>query len=150
MSAIEAQVVTDQEEERYVELQRQALDFARQGESEPLSRMLAAGMPVDLQDEKGSTLLMLASYNGNLDTTRMLLKCGASPDLRNDRGQTPLGGVAFKGYVDLVEALIKGGAEVNADNGGGKTPMLFATMFGRFKVRKILKNNGGRMWSRRS
>ena len=58
--------------------------------------MLNAGLPVNLADAKGQTLLMLASYNGNLETTRMLLKHGADVDRRNDRGQTPLGGVAFR------------------------------------------------------
>ncbi|MGE9296866.1 MAG: ankyrin repeat domain-containing protein, partial [Puniceicoccales bacterium] len=92
--------ITAEEEARYAELQRQALDFARAGDTEMLASMIDAGLPVNLADEKGQSLIMLASYNGNLDTTRMLLDRGAEPDQRNERGQTPLGGVCFKGYLD--------------------------------------------------
>src|ERR1700677_2004418 len=97
--------ITETEEKRYVELQQMALDFARHGETNSLLEMLRHGLPVNLADAKGNSLLMLASYNGNLETTRMLLGCDAEVDRRNDRGQTPLGGAAFKGYEDIVSLL---------------------------------------------
>lgn len=143
-----ATTISPAEQTRYEELQQQAIDLARQGETETLAVMLSAGMPVNLQDQKGNSLLMLATYNGNLETAQLLLERGASVDLRNDRYQTPLGGVAFKGYTEIASLLLEYGADVNADNGGGKTPLLFATMFGRLKVRKLLKANGGRYWRR--
>ena len=37
-------------------------------------------MPVNLCDHKGNTLIMLASYNGNLETTSMLIDFKASVD----------------------------------------------------------------------
>ena len=73
-------IVTEAEEARYAELQSMALDFARNGETEPLASMLDAGLPVNLSDAKGNSLLMLASYNGQLETTRMLLQYGADVD----------------------------------------------------------------------
>ncbi len=146
-SMIESEVSAE-ELERYEVLQSQALDYARRGETETLISMVEAGLPVNLSDEKGNTLLMLASYNERLGTTHALLERGADTEQRNDRGQTPLGGVAFKGYCELAEVLLDGGADVNADNGGGKAPLLFATMFGRFKMRRLLKRYGGKMWAR--
>jgi len=62
---------------------------------------------------------MLASYNGEVWTTRMLLGRGAEVDRRNDRGQTPLGGAAFKGDEEIVALLLAHGADIDADNGGG-------------------------------
>src|ERR1700744_1223436 len=94
--------ITEAEERRYAELQDMALDFARHGETESLASMLRHQLPVNLADARGNTLLMLASYNGNLETTRLLLDHGADPDRRNDKGQTPLGGVAFKGYAEIA------------------------------------------------
>jgi len=73
---------------------------------------------------------MLASYNGQAETTRMLLEHGANVDRRNTRGQTPLGGVAFKGYGEIVRLLPDYGADIDADKGGGMTPLMFAAMFG--------------------
>lgn len=134
--------LTQSEEKRYYELQLIAIDYARYGNSVELEKMLKAGMNVNLCDEKGNSLLMLASYNRNLDTSKLLLEYGAAVDLRNDRGQTPLGGIAFKGDIDILNLLLKYGADVNADQGGGKTPLMFASLFGNKKIVDILIKNG--------
>lgn len=134
--------VTEEEEERYAELQQIALDFARSGETTELKKMIDAGLPVDLADEKGQTLLMLSSYNGRKETTRMLLDAGADPDRRNDRGQTPLGGTAFKGYREIAGLLIDAGADIHADNGAGMSPIHYAAMFGRWDVVELLEQHG--------
>ncbi len=134
--------VSKAEEQRYAELQRMALDFAREGETGELETMLQAGMPVNLADEKGNTLLMLASYYGEAGTVRMLLDFGADPDRRNDRGQSPLGGVAFKGYTEVAELLVEAGADIHADNGAGMKPVHFAAMFGRFDIVRLLEERG--------
>lgn len=133
--------ITPEEQKRYVELQKIALDFAREGRTEQLLKMINAGMPVDLADEKGQTLLMLASYNGNYETTKMLLRNEATVDQKNDRGQTPLGGVAFKGYTEIAELLIHYGADLFTDNGAGMTPAHYASMFGRFDTYELLKSH---------
>ena len=134
--------ITRQEEDRYAELQEMALDIARRGETLLLAKMLRHGLAVNLADAKGTTLLMLASYNGNLETTRILLERGADVDRRNHRGQTPLGGVAFKGYREIVSLLLDHGADIDADNGFGMTPLMLATLFGRDAVIEQLKARG--------
>jgi len=141
-------IVTEAEDKRYAELQRMALDFARNGETESLVEMIHHGLPVNLADAKGNSLVMLASYNGNLETTRALLKSGADADCRNDRGQTPLGGAAFKGYSEIGTLLLEHGADIEADNGGGMTPLMFAAMFGRTKVVELLKRHGASLTRR--
>lgn len=139
--------VTQKEEERYAELQKLALDFARENRSGDLQKMIEAGMPVSLSDEKGQTLLMLASYNGHMETTRVLLEQGAEVDRKNDRGQTPLGGAAFKGFTEIANLLIESGADVNADNGGGMRPVHYAAMFGRFEMVDLLEKKGAALHS---
>lgn len=134
--------LTAEEEKRYAELQLMALGFARAGDTAQLEAMVAAGLPVNLADHKGNTLLMLATYNGNADTARMLIARGAEVDRRNDRGQTPLGGVSFKGDLALVRLLVEAGAEVDADNGGGMTPLMYATLFGRHETAAWLRTHG--------
>lgn len=136
---------TEQELKRYEELQVFALDFARTGKTQDLKAMLQSGMPVNLSDHKGNSLLMLASYNRNLETTSMLVDFGAQVDKKNDRGQTPLAGVCFKGYLDIVKVLVKAGANIYENNGMGTTPIMFASMFGNYEIVKFLseqnKNN---------
>lgn len=137
-----AATITEEEQRRYEELQMMALDMARAGETIELQKMLEAGMPVNLADEKGNSLLMLASYNENPETTAMLIRLGAEIDERNDRGQTPLGGMAFKGNVEIARMLIDAGADLQANNGSGMTPLHYAKMFGRHKVAELLESRG--------
>lgn len=131
--------ITKEEEARYIELCHIAFDFARNDEPDELAKMLDAGLPLNLKTEKGDTLLMIASYNGSLQTTKMLLQRGASVDERNNRGQTPLAGACFKGYLEIVKLLVSYGADINANNGMGATPYTFAVMFGRKDVAKFLE-----------
>jgi ankyrin repeat protein len=129
---------------RYEELQVFALDFARTGKTQDLKAMLQSGMPVNLCDHKGNSLIMLASYNGNFETTVMLVDFGAEVDKKNDRGQTPLAGVCFKGYIDIVKVLVKAGANIYENNGMGTTPIMFASMFGNSEIVKFLdEQNSG-------
>lgn len=132
--------MTDQEAKRYEELQLIALNYARYGKTDELAKMLKHGLSVNLQDPKGNTLLMLASYNGQADVVRLLLSLGASVDLKNDRGQTPLAGVCFKGYLDIVKLLVENGANINENNGLGATPLTFAAMFGHEKIVEFLSS----------
>jgi ankyrin repeat protein len=134
--------VVEAEEARYAELQQMALDYVRAGQIEPLAPMLRAGLPVNLSDTKGNSLLMLACYHGHVEIARLLLLYDADVDRRNDRGQTPLGGVAFKGDTEIVALLLEYGADINADNGRGMTPIMFAAMFGRDLVVQQLRAHG--------
>ena len=131
-------LVTEAEEKRYAELQLVALDAARAGDTPLLTSMIAAGLPVNLQDHKGNSLLMLASYHGHISAVRALLEAGADPDRRNLRQQTPLGGVAFKGYTEVARLLLDHGADLSAEQGGGATPVMLASLFGRNEMVKLL------------
>ncbi|MFC5822241.1 ankyrin repeat domain-containing protein [Nonomuraea insulae] len=89
-------------------------DLARAGETEALRAYVEAGVPVDLTNGKGDTLLMLAAYYGHAETVRMLVTSGADPNRANDRGQTPLAGAVFKKESAVVRALLDGGADPHA------------------------------------
>src|ERR1700677_3062019 len=78
-----------------------------------------AGLPFNLADTRGQALLMLASCNGQFETTCRLLAQDAVVDRRNDRGQTSLGGAAFKRYTDTVARPLEYDANIDADNGSG-------------------------------
>jgi ankyrin repeat protein len=135
-------IATPEEQTRYREFQLLAFDRARRGETDALAEMLREGLPLNLCDRRGNSLLLLASYHCHLETARMLLKAGVDVDLRNSKGQTPLGGVAFKGYLQLAELLLWHGADIHADNGGGLTPIMFASMFGRIEMVALLERHG--------
>ncbi|HSD22143.1 MAG TPA: ankyrin repeat domain-containing protein, partial [Anaeromyxobacter sp.] len=97
-------------EDQAIALVRAAFQQARAGDADALRALLDRGVPADVRNEKGDSLLMLASYHGHVAAARLLLERGADPELRNDRGQSPLDGVAFKGDVVLAELLLFHGA----------------------------------------
>jgi ankyrin repeat protein len=88
-----------------VELATRLFGMARNGDTAALQAYLDAGVPVDLTNSSGDSLIMLAAYHGHVDTVRTLLAAGADPNKVNDRGQTPLAGAVFKGENDVVRAL---------------------------------------------
>ena len=62
--------MTDDETAAFAE---QVFERARQGDAEMLGRLLASGLPANLRNHKGDTLLMLASYHGHHEAVRVLL-----------------------------------------------------------------------------
>ena len=138
---------TEEELQRFAELQTIAFDCARSGGAESLGKMIDSGFSVDLQDEQGNSFLMLASYHGELATVEMLLAKGGEVDLRNGKNQTPLGGVAFKGYPEVAKCLLAHGADTEAEQGRGMTPLMVARMFGRTDVEEILLEFGSEVKS---
>jgi ankyrin repeat protein len=97
-------------------------DFARAGETERLLAYVEHGVPANLTDATGNTLLMLAASHGHAETVSALVELGGDPDRTNDRGQSPLAGAIFKGEDDVVAALLA--AEADPDVG---TPSARAT-----------------------
>ncbi|MDK1476196.1 ankyrin repeat domain-containing protein [Streptomyces sp. 549] len=94
-----------------LQLAGKVFDLARQGDTDTLAAYVDAGVPPNLTNDSGDTLVMLAAYHGHPASVRALLARGADPDRANDRGQTPLAGAVFKGETEVVRALVDGGAD---------------------------------------
>lgn len=124
------------------ELVQELFQLVRTGDAQRLENLLEMGLAPNICDGKGNSLLMLASYNGNYETTRVLLERGGDPQLANDRGQIPLAGAAFKGDTNMARLLIEHGADVNARSPDGKTALMFAAMFDRAEIIDLLLVHG--------
>ena len=118
----------DQPQDEAVALAHRLLDLARTGDVDGLVPYLDAGAPVDLADEAGNTLLMLAAYHGQASLVGELARRGADVDALNARGQSPLAGAVFKGEVEVVTALLERGADLDA---GAPSARATAEAFGR-------------------
>ncbi|MER6345713.1 ankyrin repeat domain-containing protein [Streptomyces sp. NPDC001595] len=121
-----------------VELATKIFDLARQGQTEPLVAYVDAGVPANLTNDRGDSLVMLAAYHGHADTVRALLARGAEADRINDRGQTPLAGAVFKGEEDVIRALLESGADPAA---GTPSAVDTARMFGKAELLKLFGAN---------
>lgn len=102
------------EDDKLTEIAHFVFDLVRAGDDERLSAYLDGGVPVDLTDAQGNTLVMLAAYNGQPSTVRLLAERGADVNRVNDRGQTPIAGAVFKAETEVVHALLAAGADPRA------------------------------------
>ncbi|MQA13413.1 MAG: ankyrin repeat domain-containing protein [Pseudonocardiaceae bacterium] len=96
------------------ELATRLFDMARHGDTASLDAHVEAGVPVNLCNDSGDSLLMLAAYHGHAATVAALLARGADANRANDRGQSPLAGAVFKGEDAVVHALLAAGADPRA------------------------------------
>ncbi|NBE55142.1 ankyrin repeat domain-containing protein [Streptomyces boluensis] len=126
--------MTEAPDPEVVELATKIFDLARQGETEALAAYLDAGVPVNLTNDRGDSLVMLAAYHGHADAVRALLARGADAGRVNDRGQTPLAGAVFKGEDDVIKALVEGGADPAA---GTPSAVDTARMFGKTELLEL-------------
>lgn len=95
-----------------LELASRLFNFARQGSTAALAQYISAGIPPNLTNAQGDTVLMLAAYHGHAETVTALLAEGADVNALNARGQSPLSGAVFKDHQDVVRALVEGGADI--------------------------------------
>ncbi|MEU5219398.1 ankyrin repeat domain-containing protein [Streptomyces sp. NPDC020807] len=111
-----------------IELASKVFDLARTGDAETLAAYVDAGVPANLTNDKGDSLVMLAAYHGHAAAVTALLERGADADRANDRGQTPLAGAVFKGEESVIRALLAGGANPES---GTPSAVDTARMFGK-------------------
>jgi ankyrin repeat protein len=118
-----------------------AFDLAREGRTAELGGYVDAGLPVNLTNGAGDTLLVLAAYHGHPDTVRALLARGADHARVNDRGQTALGAAVFRQNGDAVGALLAAGADPDA---GARSARDVATHFALEPMLALLDGGPGR------
>lgn len=119
-----------------IALASRLFDMARQGETRGLESYLQAGIPPNLTNSTGDTLLMLAAYHNREETVASLLERGADPDALNGKGQSPLAGAIFKGHTEVVRTLVhKGHADVRK---GKPNAVECAAMFKRWEEAEIM------------
>ncbi|WP_306367526.1 ankyrin repeat domain-containing protein [Nocardiopsis sp. CC223A] len=118
-----------------VDLATRLFGCARTGDTATLTAHIDAGVPVNLTNDKGDTLLMLAAYHGHHTTVAALLERGADPDRLNDRGQSPLAGAVFKGEEAIIALLVAHGADPDAGTPGARDT---ARVFGRTDLLALL------------
>ncbi|QPP08062.1 ankyrin repeat domain-containing protein [Streptomyces bathyalis] len=97
-----------------LELAQRIFGLARHGDTDTVAAYVDAGVPANLTNDKGDSLLMLAAYHGHTAVVRALLDRGADPDRPNDKGQMPIAGAVFKGEDEVVRVLLEGGADPRA------------------------------------
>ena len=111
------ETVTDQSDdpveltEEQVEFLNSVFDLVRAGDAVAVAAYVDRGVPVDLTNANGDTLLLLAAYHEHPDLVAALIERGADPNPVNGRGQTALVAAVFRQNLAIVEALLGAGAD---------------------------------------
>jgi ankyrin repeat protein len=138
----QAQHPSDEIDPQLLELAHEVFELARRGDAAMLAAVIDKGVPPNLRNDKGDSLVMLAAYHGHDDAVRTLLERGADPNMRNNNGQTPLAGAAFKGFKSIIETLLDHGADVEGASPDGRTALMVAAMFNRTDIVELLIARG--------
>ena len=110
--------------------------MARRGQIEQLTPYLNAGIPPNIRNSSGDSLLMLACYHNQAPLASLLIQRGADPNLLNDKGQSCIAGAVFKGYDEVVKVLVEEGkADIRA---GQPNAVDCSAMFRRWEAAKIM------------
>lgn len=116
-------------------------DAARNGDTQLLSSALDAGVPVNLTNSKGDTLLNLAAYLEREETVAMLLAHGADTERVSDMGFTALVCAVFRGNEPIARALLEAGA---GQDTGHQHAQDVARVFGQEHLLPLLESYGTR------
>ena len=84
--------------EEAAEFTEQVFNKAREGDAAMLAALLSKGLPANLRNHKGDTLLMLASYHGHHEAVRVL------PQVLPVRMQVPAGLGGEAAATEIVAA----------------------------------------------
>lgn len=102
-------------------------DLAREGKAAELVPLIEQGIPVDLTNSRGDTLLILAAYYKHEELVVALIALDADTSRVNDNGQTALVSGVFRNNVPIVTALLAAGADPSL---GAHTALAIAQQFG--------------------
>lgn len=109
-------------------------DLARAGETAQLIPHIEGGVPVNLTNARGDSLLILAAYQQHAGTVDALISRGADVDRVNSMGQTAMSCAVFRNNKDIVTALLKAGADPEL---GANTALEIAQQFGLTEMQQL-------------
>lgn len=125
-------------EEQLDEL-RAMFELARAGDM-VLAHYVDLGLPVNLTNHAGDSLLILATYHRHHELAAALVQRGADLERVNERGQTALGCAVFRQDEQLVRLLLEAGADPDT---GGQSARQIADFFGLTAMSQLLDGSAG-------
>ena len=111
---------------------------AEKGDRATALRLLAKGADPNAPGPDGTTAIMWAAANDDLELVRALIKARANVNLRNEFGTSALTEAATIGSSPVIDALLKAGADPNARNPEGETPLMAVARSGHVEAARKL------------
>jgi len=118
------------------------LDAAERGDRGAAVRLLTKGANPNTPGPDGTTAIMYAAANDDLELVRALIKAGANVKLTNQFGTSALTEAAIIGSAPIVDALLKAGADPNTRNPEGESALMAVARTGKVDAAKRLIEAG--------
>lgn len=116
-------------------------DLAREGRTGPLGEMIDAGVPIDVRNPRGDTVLIVATYAEQEHTVADLVRRGADLNALNASGQTAISCAVFRKNETLLRLLLEAGADPDA---GPLSAVAITEQFALPEMRAILDEYASR------
>eukprot|EP00397_Hematodinium_sp_SG-2012_P033905 GEMP01036300.1.p1 GENE.GEMP01036300.1~~GEMP01036300.1.p1 ORF type:complete len:339 (+),score=49.64 GEMP01036300.1:153-1169(+) len=103
--------------------------------------LVAHAANINIENEKGNTVLFMVEQWDSIDIAKALIDCGANIHHKNKVGFEPLLAVVFGRAEDVMKLLLDHRADVNQPSYSGQTPLMAAVFRGRKTMVKMLLAN---------
>jgi len=110
---------------------------AEQGDRAAALRLLSKGASPNVAGPDGTTPIMWAASNDDVELVRALIKAGADVKVKNQLGTSRCRGRHHR-LRAIIEALLKAGADANSRNPEGETPLMAVARSGNVDAAKRL------------
>jgi uncharacterized protein len=114
------------------------LDAAERGDRATALSLLAKGADPNTPGPDGTTAIMWAASNDDIELVRALIKAGANVKLKNQFGTSAITEAAIVGSAPVIDALLKAGADPNTKNPEGETPLMAVARSGNVRAATLL------------
>ncbi len=120
------------------------------GQKAEALQQIAAGADVNAVRTDGSSALLYAAYQGDVELVKALLDKGANPNLRNEYGAFPLSEAVQQGSQVIIDLLLSHKADANLGNVEGETALMVAARAGNLPAAQALLKAGAKVNAKES
>jgi ankyrin repeat protein len=118
------------------------LEAVERGDRTAALRLLATGADPNAPGPDGTTAVMWAAANGDLELVQALIRARANVTLKNQLGTSALTEAAIIGSAPIIDALVKAGADPDTGNPEGETALMAVARSGKVDAAKVLLEAG--------
>ncbi len=116
------------------------LDAVKKNDVITVKKLLKGNINVEARDENNRTLLLIATYNDNLEIAQLLLNAGANVNSQDNIKDSPFLYAGAQGKLELVRLFLNYNPNFNLYNRFGGTALIPAAEKGHPEVVKLLAN----------
>jgi uncharacterized protein len=118
------------------------VDAVKSGDRAAAIKLIDQHADVNKPESNGTTPLIWAVHENDVDMVGRLIKAGANVMATNNYGASPMSEAAVVGDVEVLEKLLKAGAHADFPNPEGQTPLMVIARTDNVEAAKVLLKHG--------